>query len=82
YESMAQDSQGRIVTGGQNGTGEMTVARFQQVGSYDSSFGSAGKKVFFPAQSGSTWVVAIQNDGKILISGFHGNHDVILRYIP
>ena len=83
YYSMAQDSHGRIVTGGQRGgTGEMTVARFQQDGTIDESFGSAGQRVFFPSQYGSTWVVMIQTDEKILVSGFYGNHDVILRYIP
>lgn len=87
YSMMTQDNQGRIVAVGQNDTGwEMTLTRYKQDGTLDTSFGSAGGKVFFPTHSGIAKIVAIENDGGIVIGGSYtdssGEHSVILRYIP
>ena len=73
-EAIVQDSDGRYVVGGLINNA-WTVARFNNNGSLDASFGAAGRTTV-PSLRGNTqadYGIAIQNDGKIVFGGYHVN---------
>ncbi|HEX6430837.1 MAG TPA: T9SS type A sorting domain-containing protein [Niastella sp.] len=85
---MALQSDGKIVLAGWNWptTKDFCVMRFNADGTFDNSFGTGGK-VTTPIGSGNDQArnVAIQSDGKIVVTGFSvnaaGNADyVVVRY--
>jgi uncharacterized delta-60 repeat protein len=69
--SVATDSRGRIVVGGQNSWSEaFCLDRFRLNGSHDPSFGSGGEvRTDFGAAAGVR-AVAIDSQGRIVASGF------------
>ncbi|MBN4005233.1 DUF4347 domain-containing protein [Nostoc sp. LPT] len=76
--AIAIQADGKIVVVGETYyyNGDFAVARYNPDGSLDSSFGNSGKAIAdFANQSDRAYSVAIQSDGKILISGiiYNGN---------
>lgn len=73
--AMALDSQGRIVVGGQAGTGSLfdfAVARYAANGTLDSTFGSAGTTVFpFSAGDDRALALAIGTGDSIVLAGYN-----------
>jgi uncharacterized delta-60 repeat protein len=73
--SVAIQSDGKIVVAGKvtnsdaSGTDGMLVERFNANGSLDSSFGSHGAATALAAQQADADSVAIQPDGKIIVTG-------------
>ena len=73
-EAIVQDSDGKYVIGGLINNA-WTVARFNNNGSLDASFGAAGRTTV-PSLRGNTqadYGIAIQNDGRIVFGGYHVN---------
>ena len=78
--SMAIQSDGKIVVGGTNG-GDFLVARFNSDGSLDNSFGTSGRVTTdFASNSDTGQVVAVQNDGKIVLAGRAYNNVTFTDY--
>ena len=87
--SVAVMADGRIVAGGRtnaanSNTREFALARYQQNGSADLSFGSSGKVMTsFGETLGSTGM-GIQRNGKIVVAGYRtgssGSDFAVLRY--
>lgn len=77
---------GKIVAGGGaagTGTGRFALARFNEDGTLDRSFGLSGKvTTAFPRGTAWAWALAIQQTGKILVGGSsRGNGRIALaRY--
>jgi uncharacterized delta-60 repeat protein len=69
YFGIALDSSNRLVAVGQTRTGT-GMARYDQAGGYDSSFGTDG---IVTTSTGEASAVAIQPDGYILVAGTTGN---------
>ncbi|MBV9374978.1 MAG: hypothetical protein JO320_07990 [Alphaproteobacteria bacterium] len=71
--SLAAQPNGRIVTGGtaaQAGTSDFAVDRFNSDGSFDATFGNAGKVITaFTNASAGVRVVVLQPDGNIVAVG-------------
>ena len=71
------DSQGRIVLGGQAGSGsifDFAAARYLASGSADTSFGTAGKVTFpFSALDDRAYALAIQSNDNIVLAGYNDN---------
>jgi len=61
---------------------DMVVARLNQNGSLDSSFGREGKMTADFSKNDQANDIAIQPDGKILIFGTTDNRFNLLRYLP
>lgn len=85
--SVALQSDGKILLGGQSGTPAFALARYNADGSLDNSFGAGGlvtTSIGGAACDGR--VVKVQPDGKILLGGgsaLAGNDDfAIVRYNP
>jgi uncharacterized delta-60 repeat protein len=79
---LAAQPDGKLVVAGQRGA-DFTVGRFNSDGSIDTSFGVDGvvSKRFGGKQSSNAVDVALQDDGKIVASGWGGWSDaVIARY--
>jgi uncharacterized delta-60 repeat protein len=82
-KSIAVQSDGKIIVGGQYGTvagASSTVIqhsfllRLNTDGSFDSSFGKSGITAYdFNARGDGINVIKLQSDGKILFAGFVGN---------
>jgi len=73
-EAIILDSSGKILVAGYSSMGSSTdfsIYRFNSDGSLDTSFDSDGKKTI-DFSSGNDWGkdIAVQSDGKILISGY------------
>jgi uncharacterized delta-60 repeat protein len=86
--SVATDSRGRIVVGGQNTWSEaFCLDRFRLNGSLDPSFGSGGEVRTDFGAAGGVRAVAIDSQGRIVAAGFGrqsgGDRDLALaRYEP
>ncbi len=69
-----------VVAGGAFGnSNDFAVARYNSDGSADASFGTGGKVVTHFGTSGS-YGVAIQPDGKIVLTGYAGGDVAVARY--
>lgn len=90
--SVAVDSKGRVVVGGNGGSSwasDFALARYNTDGSLDNSFGTSGKTTTnlgpggFPRDSIAQDIV-IQRDGKIIAAGYFGGEDAydfaLVRY--
>jgi len=82
--SVAVQTDGKIVVAGNSGL-DYAVARYNTDGSLDTSFGSGGKVTTDIAASTDTATgVAIQSDGKIVVSGYYytgfNNDFALVRY--
>jgi uncharacterized delta-60 repeat protein len=80
-KSAARQADGKLVLVGDVSTQGSTlwaVARLEEDGSLDSSFGSGGKVVLF--SNGPAGAVAIQPDGRIVVVGTSLNHFSIARF--
>jgi uncharacterized delta-60 repeat protein len=79
--SVILDAQGRILVAGwsrsSNGTGDMTIWRFNTDGSRDLTFGSGGVVTHDGAAAGSGWEdgedITLDGQGRILVAGFGSN---------
>ena len=86
--SVATDSRGRIVVGGQNTWSDgLCVDRFRANGTRDPSFGSGGEVKTVLGAAGGVRAVAIDSQGRIVAAGFArqsgGDRDFALaRYEP
>ena len=83
-EGLALQSDGKIVTTGQSGSGNFSVTRFTSTGSLDATFGSGGTAVAPFDLSASSNAVAIQRDGKIVAGGTgpEGHDFAVARFQP
>jgi uncharacterized delta-60 repeat protein len=86
--ALALDSSGRTVLAGQ-GAGTFGVARYNEDGSLDATFGSGGKvtTTFFDEASAVAFGLVIQPDGKIAVGGGVGGGTIassfaVARYVP
>ncbi|HJQ22921.1 MAG TPA: delta-60 repeat domain-containing protein [Blastocatellia bacterium] len=78
--SVALQADGRIVVAGST-SGKFALARYNNDGSLDSSFGSGGKLTNdFMSAGGSAASVAIQADGRIIAAGTSGSSFALARY--
>lgn len=71
--AVAQQPDGKVVVGGwndQNGSADWVVARFTTAGALDSTFGTGGKVTIAAAGWNGVYSLAIQDDGRILATGF------------
>jgi uncharacterized delta-60 repeat protein len=85
WQDVALQSDGKIVvTGSSNISGSssvMTVARFLPNGNLDPGFGTGGKvSTVFPGRESGGRAVAIQPDGRILVTGYAGDDIALVRY--
>ena len=64
----------------------ITLSRFNSDGSLDTSFGAGGKVITDPGITSEGAALAVQSDGKIVVTGNAGSHPnrmtVVLRYTP
>lgn len=88
-EALDLQSDGKIIVTGYtnaNGTNDIFLARYNGDGSLDASFGAGGKVITDAGIGSSDYskAVAIQNDGKILVTGYtnaNGTNDAfVIRY--
>jgi len=83
YGVVIQDD-GKIVVGGYiwNGSSsDVLVVRFNADGSLDNSFGSDGVVISdFGGTSEIAEAIALQDDGKLLLAGYHNDKFMVLRY--
>lgn len=73
--SLALQSDGKIVAGGQ--TGGMRIVRLTTAGALDTSFGSGG--VVSIGSNAAANTLAIQSDGKILVAGQSSSGSIVAR---
>jgi uncharacterized delta-60 repeat protein len=80
-QSMLVQPDGKIIIGGASSQGEV-LARFLPNGNLDASFGDSGKIIVKPDTFFAPLCIALQNDGKILTSGFSpsGNGIAVRRH--
>ncbi|HZH35401.1 MAG TPA: LamG-like jellyroll fold domain-containing protein, partial [Pyrinomonadaceae bacterium] len=83
--AVALQSDGKIVAAGYtflNSSGDgFALARYNQDGTLDGTFGSGGKVLSVIGSSlGSSSSVAVQSDGKIIVSGSASSSKVLARY--
>jgi uncharacterized delta-60 repeat protein len=79
--AMALQSDGKIILGGQSSL-NFALARYQNNGSLDSSFGTGGKVTtdFLPGFGNAT-AIALYGDGRIAVAGYTGFYNFALaRY--
>jgi uncharacterized delta-60 repeat protein len=92
-KALSLQSDGKIVAGGRTHNGansDFALVRYNIDGSLDNSFDGDGKVTNnFSGSYEDAWAMAIQNDGKILLTGivdpgsFPVNYDItIARYMP
>jgi uncharacterized delta-60 repeat protein len=64
-------SDGRIITAGQDALGDFALARYTTTGALDTSFNGTGKVVTTPSGTcpGGARALALQEDGKIVVAG-------------
>ncbi len=75
YDFVVQ-SDGKIVMGGFGSNGsnnDFEAVRLNADGSLDTTFGTAGKVVVPMGTNDSSYTIALQTDGKIILSGFTNN---------
>jgi uncharacterized delta-60 repeat protein len=87
---MALQKNGKIIIGGSTnssgfGSSDVALARYNQDGSLDNSFGTGGKIIATLNHDNGAWKIVTQNDGKIVVavtgSSENGNSDfILLRY--
>jgi uncharacterized delta-60 repeat protein len=78
--SVAIQADGKIVVAGHS-NGKFAVARYNTNGTLDSSFGSSGKLTTNLSNTlEAAYAVAIQSDGKIVVSGYAGSLVAVVRY--
>ena len=81
--AVAVQADNKIVAAGQtiiNGTSALGLARYNQNGSLDSSFGTGGRVILQPIRNPKA--MAIQPDGKIIAAGSVGPDFAIVRLNP
>ena len=82
--SVAVQSDGKILVAGSTGYTDFALARYNSDGSLDVSFGSAGKVITDFGASEDAQSIEVQNDGKILVGGYSGDYSshnfAIARY--
>jgi uncharacterized delta-60 repeat protein len=61
---------------------QWAVVRYNDDGSLDPTFGFGGKAVAGVSGGGSLQAVAIQGDGKIVVTGMEGSDPYVVRYLP
>jgi uncharacterized delta-60 repeat protein len=67
---MARQADGKLVLAGHTGNTDLTVARFNQNGLLDSTFGGGVIRVNFgPSTTNRAYAVKVQTDGKIVTAG-------------
>jgi uncharacterized delta-60 repeat protein len=79
--AVALQASGKIVVAGSTRTGTSTVlavARLQPGGSLDTTFSGDGKQTLNGATS-SAWGVALQPDGRVVVSGDRGDGALVVR---
>jgi uncharacterized delta-60 repeat protein len=77
--AIALQSNGKIVLGGSAG-GDVAVARVGPTGIADSTFGPDGKRtVSFPGGDAEAFAMALQADGRIVLTGRSGNSGAVVR---
>lgn len=84
-EDIALQSDGKAVVGGVNSNGghyNWALSRYNVDGSLDASFGTNGTVTQDFGYDNVIWSVAIQPNGKIVVSGGFGNQWVVGRYNP
>ncbi|MBC3806519.1 cadherin-like domain-containing protein [Undibacterium seohonense] len=82
--SVTVQTDGKILLGGVskngNGNDNFTLVRFNSDGGLDTTFGTGGKVVTHLGHYGQGFSIAMQEDGKILLSGTSGGDFALLRY--
>jgi uncharacterized delta-60 repeat protein len=83
--AMVAQSDGRVIVAGETGSGNggdwrFALARFDATGALDSSFGSNGKIIADLGGNSTLSAIALQPDGKLLLSGFAGGLRKVARF--
>ncbi len=80
-QAVAVQSDGKIVAAGSSGGGDFALARYNADGTLDSTFGSGGKLTTDFGGFDAASALAIQHDGRIVVTGRTGSGDFALaRY--
>jgi uncharacterized delta-60 repeat protein len=83
---VAIEPDGKIVVAGYKRRGareDFALARYRRRGALDPSFGTDGKVVtHFKDGAAAALAVAIQPDGKIVVTGYAGDAIALARYLP
>ncbi|GAA4011223.1 calcium-binding protein [Streptomyces plumbiresistens] len=84
-EAVLVDGQGRILAAGQSG-GEFAVARYNDDGSLDTTFGGGDGRVTTSFEGGAFgYDMALRPDGRIVVAGYSGSTSfdfAVARYNP
>ena len=80
-QAIALDAFGRVVAAG-NADGRVAVARYEPDGSVDRSFGTNGAATVGTGGLGSAEGLALQPDGRIVVTGTGANVFALLRFSP
>jgi uncharacterized delta-60 repeat protein len=75
--SVAVQSDGKIVVAGTSGGNSFAVARYTTAGALDTTFGTGGEVL---GPGGSAKSVVVQSDGKIVVAGTSGSDFAVARY--
>lgn len=78
--SLAVQSDGKIVTGGYV-DGDLAVSRFNTNGSIDTGFGTSGTAFLGVSSAEVGNSVAIQNDGRVVVTGSAGSQILVARFL-
>ena len=79
-QSMALQSDGKIVVAGSTGSGDFALARYKTDGSLDTTFGTGGRVTTDFGSFDQASSVAIQSDGKIVVVGTSNADFALARY--
>ncbi|MDZ7953955.1 putative Ig domain-containing protein [Nostoc sp. DedQUE09] len=77
--SIALQDDGKILLAGVSSS-NFAVVRYNNNGSLDTSFGTAGKVITNLGSSDIAYSMALQDDGKILLAGVSNSNFAVLRY--
>ena len=82
-EAVAVQPDGKILVAGTSGTVNFALARYLATGSLDNGFGNSGVTITpMPGLGGMAYSMALQPDGKILLSGIgDGGKFALVRYL-
>ena len=78
-EAVVVQADGKVVVVGTAGTTEIVVARLNVNGTTDGTFGQNGVVRLTPGGTVGVFDVAVQADGKLVVSGFIGADFVVVR---
>jgi uncharacterized delta-60 repeat protein len=78
--AIALQSDGKIVVAGWTGSGDFAIARYSPDGSLDTTFDGDGKVTSDLGGSEVGTGIAIQSDGKVIVSGSSGGQFALARY--